>query len=672
MDNLALNKPALQSSVSAWSSSPVPEQAARGGNDGDLSRDLGVHTDRERDPWWQVDLQGTYAVERVCLFNRDAFPERLLRFSVLGSLDGVTWDLLASKSDDRVFGPDGAPFTLDLPFCPSLRFLRIRLDGLNCLHFKECRVFGVPADPDAAAPEAAPGTDPTRVVFSALYNESDAFLPTYLANFLHYTGEECVLLVNLPPGRTVPEVPSHHRVVVFNGRTQRQKFGHTLLVGHLESYATALQRDRFDYFCPIASNSLFFRRFDPSAMIRQLRAGHKVPTDLDVTFDIGLDIDRLPGNWHWPKIAGNPPLRDFLKHRWGLAHLSQNQIEGLTASTADWNLLHERMAEFPLLGDLLAHEGSAFLPLEEILPASFFLQSGSGRYVNICHVFWNRFNHTGSGRVTIDELVGFGRSPAHLCLVKWFERDPCALETVAVTRPWGQTLLASLPSGPAVHGAGERLLQRLLLESLAAALRLRETTTPFTEGWQTHPTDALPCTFHDPCLLAVRQMLRLPTGRDGSDAYLYLDHTQHRIDLSVTIAQASASLVRLDCARIDAPAEDAKGPTLEGFLYLRASSAGVEPLVRVRVLTSQAGREQVMRSIVVMRDGSYMPVASLHSEPQGDAMDYYFSVNGLPGNDGFWFGIPFFADLRFQAELTLVQVGIPGSAGGEPAWTGIR
>ncbi len=660
MNNLALNKPALQSSVSAWSSSRVPAEAARGGNDGDLSRDLGIHTDRERDPWWQVDLQGSFAVDKVHLFNRGGFPERLLRFSVLGSLDGVAWDILASKSDDRVFGPDGEPFVLDLPGHPVLRHLRVRLDGLNCLHFKECRVFGTPADPDPEAPGGLVVPDPKRIVFSTLYNESDAFLDAYLANFLHYTGEESVLLVNLPPGRAIPDVTPHARVVVFNGDTRRHKSGHTLLMGHLESYALALRRfDGFDYFCPVASNSLFVRRFDPAAAVRQLRAGHKVPTDLDITYDVGLDIDRLPDNWHWPKIANNQPLLAFLKDRWAIGRLSQNQIEGLLASRADWGLLHARLPDFPSVGSLLVHEEWAFLPLEEILPATFFLGFGSGRYVNICHVFWNRFNHTRSGRVSIDELLGFGQYPAHLCLMKWFERDARAVETAAVTQPWSQALFASLASAAPAQATGGRLLQRLLLENVGAALRAREVVTPFAAGWKSgpEPDRALPsCAFHDPSLEALRQTVHLPTRQDGSDAHLYLEHTRHRLDLSAEIDHAAATVVRLGCTRLDAAGPSA-GPVLEGFLYLRASWDGAMPTVRARVSMSQAERERVMRTIVVLCNGSYTRIAALHSEPQDDAMGYYFSENDFAKSGTFWFGIPVFADLRFQVELTLVRDG---------------
>ena len=662
MDNLALNKPALQSSVSAWSSSPVPAEAARGGNDGDLSRDLGIHTDAGRDPWWQVDLQGTFAVERVCLFNRDAFPERLVRFSVLGSLDGIVWDILASKTDDRVFGPDGEPFVLDLPRRPVLRFLRVRLDGLNCLHFKECRVFGASADPDAAALSDMGARDPKRIVFSALYNESDAFLGAYITNFLHYTGEESVLLVNLPPGRAVPDVAESGRVIVFNGDTHRSKFGHTLLMGHLESFALAEKRvGQFDYFCPLASNSLFVRRLDPAAVMRQLRAGHKVPVDLDITYDVGLDIDQLPSNWHWPKISENRLLIDFMKARWGVRRLSQNQIEGLLASSADWALLHARMADLPSLGVLLTQEVSSFLPLEEILPATFFLSFGTGCYVNICHVFWYDFNHKGSGIVTIDDLFGFGNYPAHLCLLKWFERDPEVVETAAVTRSWSQALLAEHAAVPGGASIKDVLSQRLFLQKLVALLSMQEVVNPFTRCWQSSPDETLaPCTFQDPSLQSMRQIIHLPAGREGADhrgdAYLYFENTHHHLKLTVDVQHGSTTRLRLACSPSGMGGQEtsAAAPVLEGYLYLRQSWQNKPPVVRVRVPTGSPNSGRTLDQVVLMYDELYTPIRAMHVERHQDVTDHYFSYDG-PANNVFWFGLPFFTESTFDAAMDVLH-----------------
>src|ERR1700728_3129116 len=69
MKNLALNKPARQSSTSTWSRDRDVSQDARGANNGALN-EFGFHTEQEREPWWQVDFGDAYAITRVALYNR--------------------------------------------------------------------------------------------------------------------------------------------------------------------------------------------------------------------------------------------------------------------------------------------------------------------------------------------------------------------------------------------------------------------------------------------------------------------------------------------------------------------------------------------------------------------------------------------------------------------------
>jgi len=148
MTNLALGKPALQSSTSEWSSSRNPEQDARGANNGKIARDHGFHTATEREPWWQVDLCDEFLIRRVVLFNRQHCAERLMHFSLLKSLDGHNWETFFRKRDDAVFGAhDDVPYVLDVSDDHFARFVRVRLDGVDCLHFNECQIFGERLDP---------------------------------------------------------------------------------------------------------------------------------------------------------------------------------------------------------------------------------------------------------------------------------------------------------------------------------------------------------------------------------------------------------------------------------------------------------------------------------------------------------------------------------------------
>lgn len=150
--NFALNKPALQSSTSEWSLAPDPAHDARNANNGHITTDRCFHTDLEFAPWWQVDLEGTILIRQVAIYNRRHRADRLTHFSILTSLDGVNWHICFRKNDGVVFGDKN-----DLPYiaeildgCPA-RYVRIRLAGYGCLHFRECEIFGVELGEEEAA-----------------------------------------------------------------------------------------------------------------------------------------------------------------------------------------------------------------------------------------------------------------------------------------------------------------------------------------------------------------------------------------------------------------------------------------------------------------------------------------------------------------------------------------
>jgi hypothetical protein len=152
--NLALRKPATQSSVSdRWSAGSTPEDDARGANNDVVNGSQGFTTDCEPYPWWQVDLEALCRVQEVHVYNRRDNADRLRRFSILVSLDGVQWIECFRKSDDSVFG-SGAPRPfIARPVQPCIaRFVRLQLNGTNFLHFNECRVFGEPVE-EAEAPQ---------------------------------------------------------------------------------------------------------------------------------------------------------------------------------------------------------------------------------------------------------------------------------------------------------------------------------------------------------------------------------------------------------------------------------------------------------------------------------------------------------------------------------------
>jgi FkbM family methyltransferase len=83
----------------------------------------------------------------VRIFNRQECAFRLRHFSILGSIDSVNWMVLHRKTDKSVFGArDLTPYTAELSPDSVARFVRIQLDGKDCLHFCECEVLGVEAE----------------------------------------------------------------------------------------------------------------------------------------------------------------------------------------------------------------------------------------------------------------------------------------------------------------------------------------------------------------------------------------------------------------------------------------------------------------------------------------------------------------------------------------------
>ena len=138
LSNVAINRPVKQSSTSTWSISKNPEIDARVANNGDLISRQYFHTSAEINPWWQVELDGVFVVERVSLYNRLDARDRLKRFTILRSSNEKDWFPIYRKFDSASFDE----LSVDIEEAGLAKFIRVRLDGYNFLHFRECQVFG--------------------------------------------------------------------------------------------------------------------------------------------------------------------------------------------------------------------------------------------------------------------------------------------------------------------------------------------------------------------------------------------------------------------------------------------------------------------------------------------------------------------------------------------------
>jgi hypothetical protein len=136
--NIALGKPAIQSSLSGWSTKLGAGQAVSGV----MPDYYAIHTENELNPWWMVDLEYNYRIEKIVIHNRvDGFWERARTCQVDISKDGESWRTVHSGIAYFLGGKKGAPLQLPLMRKESARFVRVSLRGKEFLHLSQVEVF---------------------------------------------------------------------------------------------------------------------------------------------------------------------------------------------------------------------------------------------------------------------------------------------------------------------------------------------------------------------------------------------------------------------------------------------------------------------------------------------------------------------------------------------------
>ena len=123
----------------------LPSDDAAGGCDGVKDGGPGFHTERQAQPWWQVDLGSPQPLARVVIWNRTECAERAAYLQLSLSDDGRGWTTVYRHNGRTFHGvSDHKPLTVQLTNQPA-RFVRIQLPGTDYLHLDEVEVFG-PAD----------------------------------------------------------------------------------------------------------------------------------------------------------------------------------------------------------------------------------------------------------------------------------------------------------------------------------------------------------------------------------------------------------------------------------------------------------------------------------------------------------------------------------------------
>ena len=162
--NLALGRPARQSSYGppGWAATPAGRLSTA--TSGILTGRCQFHTDHEEQPWWIVDLGGVAQIDGITLHNRaDDSWDRCTRFSVSTSIDDIEWTVIHRQEDPLSFGNGitGNPFLLRLDRPVLTRYVRIILLGTNFLHLDQVEVIGV-FPPDPGISDARSTASPAR------------------------------------------------------------------------------------------------------------------------------------------------------------------------------------------------------------------------------------------------------------------------------------------------------------------------------------------------------------------------------------------------------------------------------------------------------------------------------------------------------------------------------
>lgn len=144
--NIALNKPAQQSSISRYSQPNDSQGAVNGIKNGGF----GFCTDKEVNPWWQVDLEQVYSITEIQVYNRInslLVANRARTLTILLSSDGENWELVYANEKDYVFGGiDGNPLIVDLKD-KLARFVKLQLQENEYFHLDEVEIYGVSCEP---------------------------------------------------------------------------------------------------------------------------------------------------------------------------------------------------------------------------------------------------------------------------------------------------------------------------------------------------------------------------------------------------------------------------------------------------------------------------------------------------------------------------------------------
>ncbi|CAC9431985.1 hypothetical protein BPUTSESOX_1040, partial [uncultured Gammaproteobacteria bacterium] len=140
--NLALDKPATESSTDTSSIPLFAGHAADGNTDGEFLNGSTTLTKKEQGAWWQVDLGSEKKINKIIIYNRtDCCADRLSNYQVSIS-NKADFSTHIYQQDFHVAPNPKNTIKLDAPGKQG-RYVRVQLLDKNYLSLAEVQVMGI-------------------------------------------------------------------------------------------------------------------------------------------------------------------------------------------------------------------------------------------------------------------------------------------------------------------------------------------------------------------------------------------------------------------------------------------------------------------------------------------------------------------------------------------------
>lgn len=127
---------ATQSSLSKWSKT---NDAQRSINGNGINHGFAFHTDKEKNPWWNLDFKIPVRLNYIIINNRKREEYQWIASSIRVVITNETGEEITIHQGKLFFGslPDSLPLILPLNINFLVRRVRIQLEGFNYLHLSD-------------------------------------------------------------------------------------------------------------------------------------------------------------------------------------------------------------------------------------------------------------------------------------------------------------------------------------------------------------------------------------------------------------------------------------------------------------------------------------------------------------------------------------------------------